>query len=941
MEEVKITARWANRVLRPLASIYRRIEKHQARLASVATDANAREAAEGKGSSSLAAQVPTQGAEKYLGLDTEPEGSDPAWIPGTTLERRRARHKYTSRLESNGERRRSRFAIHSPESPRILPGAIEVATPLITGRRGEVPSSAQSHRSTGRTNDYIHPPPQPVFHSRRPGQKSHWQELLEQAGDPDLAHLARNLDRVFLNFLFSTKKKKHNRNFVKHDSNRGARSLMSMVARSLPDFFAMEQEAQDQSDEDGNEDICDVYFTELESFYAPHGTGWEPLREAVRAQGIHLVAHMIKNNWITDPMACVLVERSRAILPEESDLLLSVLLDTRESYPYPQTLRSVGYPDPEASRDPIRLLRKYAHYRSASRSYIFDELAKLLFRGVMPPEWMGSKLWTGWMTRATKSFSRDDVNCPAASRLIEAVILSACGIRCAGNATSQKSKRKAACPRATRAKSTVGLEDAPPTKPCPIQIEDALSNHIISLMAVLCAVHISRSRAADDTESTNGTKASHIISYLQFALQRYVDSRPLTWQNDVTPHELLRRGCILLSTSIVQCNDTLLFNDQQSTIASTVNIEQCAEAIVSRADMIRELALFLRQALRYLRPNTTSEPQRTDAEVRHIVSRLACISGTPGMSNFLGYVAADAAMAFAEATGDPDDHVWAVEVQEAATIGINQEEKGREILELTNSSRRNGYFRWEESIGEWVAPTPVTKRKLHIVPRVERTIPMLSDSVACIPCPSDYDSPGADRFQLSDSGEDSSPVSVARTPCPSDCDSPESDRFQLSDSSADASPLSVSTKRICEDNNTSQALPNKRQRPIPMVVIDNGQASRKETKTISTTCNPTRTSTIRVEILRERTPNVTKLTAPAPREASKLGIVNGQNTSSQDPVQSHPERVETQIHRNIKDRRSSRPSVPVIPKTVRRRSSRQMVVPCSPDSNSDDELSFL
>ncbi|KAJ5861368.1 uncharacterized protein N7529_008678 [Penicillium soppii] len=969
MEDVQATARWAKRVLRPLTSICRRIEKHQESLSTIATESKT---AENKDIAPLNPANSAQRAYDYLGSDADADENDPAWVPWEKQpERRRSRRKYSTRGEDNGGKRRSGFGIHSPERPRTLPGAIEVATPQITGKRWEMPSSAQSQRSTGLDNFSSLPPPSPAFRVRNPLRKSPWQELLDQSGDPIFADIAHNLDRVFQNFLFNTQKSRREARPSTDDSRCGARSLMSMVARCLPKFIAKEQERQDKLDEDGDEDMCDAYFTELEAFYAPHGTGWKPLREAVRAQGIHLIAKMIQNSWITDSVACALIEKCRSIAPEEGDYLLSTLLSAHKSYPYPQALRPAV--DPDASGDPIRLLRKYAHHGVTGRSYIFSELGKLLLRGMLPPQWMGTKLWTSWMIRATLSFSKEDKDCPAASRLIEAVILSASDLHVVTTpAASQSStktvslKGKASRAHATRAASTA-WESPQSVRPCPMQIEDALSNHVISLLAALCGMHISRSRASDQVEfTTNCTKASHIIGYLQFALQRDVDTMALAQRSYNTSYQLLRRGCILLATSLVHCNDTLLLN-KQYTMSSTINMDECADVIASRPEIIKELAFLVRQAFRCLRASPEDGaagdgPDHTSEEIRRMVSQLACIADTPGLSALLGRVAAEAAMEFAEATGDPDEHVWAVEVQEAVANRQDQREKDRESSEepvessQKITSQKHGLFRWEDSIGEWVAPTPVSKRKPIIVQRAQRPMRMLPSPVPCVPCSTDCSSLGSDCSQDSASSVISSPPSVAtkrtfedievvrvrpsRRRGPDVVIDNEKDDLHDSATSVSSSPPTLATKRMFDDIEVSisRIRPSKRPRPNPVVVIDNKASSRRENSPTPTRFHPTVEPVTR--ILRERNSNLTRRAAPT-RHARKVEVVvvNNKENSGIHETQPTPERVERQMHRTMERKRPVR-TPNFAPRFVQRPSS-QRTIPCSQDGDSDDELSFL
>ncbi|KAJ5514103.1 hypothetical protein N7463_003655 [Penicillium fimorum] len=913
MEDAQATAKWANRVLRPLTSICRRIAKHKENLSIIATESKLQEIAEGSDLPTLEADPKLENRHNCSGSDADPDENDPAWIPGKKPERRRPRHKYSSKAEETGGKKRNRLSIHSPDAPRTLPGAIEVATPLITGRKWEMPPSAQSERSDGQFNSNTQKSQPLVFRDRYSLHKSPWQELLDQSGDPGFADIAHNLDRVFQNFLCNTVISKREVKPLSEIRKRGARSLLSMVTRSLPEFIASEQEAQDELDEDGDEDMCDAYLTELEAFYAPYGTGWKPLREAVRAQGIYLVSSLIQNHWITDSIACALIEKCRSFAPEESDSLLSTLLSKRKNYPYPQALRPVVDHDPS---DPIRLLRKYAHHGVANRSYIFDELAKLLLRGVLPPEWMGTKLWTSWMTRATISLSKEDEDCPAAMRLIEAVLLSASDVRPVATAQSSTpkfpAKGKNARARATRVASTTPWEISNFARPCPLQVKDALSNHVISLLAALCGMHISRSRASDDTNCTNGTKASYITGYLHIALQQELESNSVAQRPDNTPHRLLRRGCILLATSLVQCNDKILLDNNHHVMASTVNIDECVEIIASHSDMVRELALFVHQAFRCLRKSTEDETEHTSGEIRDMISHLARLANTSALSAFLGRVAAEAAMVFAEATGDPDDHMWAVDVQEAAVTRQRQEETAQKSSEEPKeSSQSTGLFRWEDSIGEWVASTPATKGKPVLVKKTQRPMRMLSSPVPCIASSTDSSSPCSDRSQ------DSVP-------------------------SLTSSPLPMATKRTFEDAEASSIRPRKRQRPTPVVVVDRGANSPQIHSPTPTRYNSTVEPVTRRDILRERSTNLTRRTAPATQQARKVEVViinHRESSPCQPTVRPTLERAAKQVHRTVERRRSTRPSVSTMRHIVEP-TPRQRVIPCYQD-DSDDELSFF
>lgn len=933
MDDAKPTARWANRMLRPLASICRRLEKHHETLAIIAADSsllehNANIYTHTKDvTEAVKAQINDSGSDA--------DEDDPVWVPGKKPDQRRVRHKYSSRGEGKGGRRRTRLSIHSPDTSRTLPGAIELATPVITGKRWDAPASAQSQLSAERKRSANPHGQLQAFREKYPLHRSPWQELLDQSGDTGLASIVHNLDRILQNFLCNTRITKRDATAAPVQPLRGTRSLMSTVVRRLPEFIANEQDAQDELYDDGDEDMCDAYFTELENYYAPHGGGWKPLREAVRAQGIHLVSTMILNRWLTDPIACALIEKCRYHEPDACESLLSIFLSTRTGYHYPIALKPPT--DLNEPGDPVRLLRKYAHYGPAHRSYIFDELSKLLKRGVLPPEWMATKSWTSWMTRATISFSKGDADSAAASRLIEAVLVSAADIlptaAVSASELADASNLDLGRGRYKRVSSISTTDKPDHSRRCPVPVEDALSNHVTSLLAALCGMHISRSRELDDPNDFDGTKAGHIINYLCFVLEKDVEMQPLSHVTTLTSYQLLRRSSIILADCLLQCNDAVLRSDQQHLVNSTPVLERYCEELVSRSSLVKELALFVRQAFRCFGSTTDDERLSMGREVRRMISQLPRMTDAPALSTLLGLVAVEAAMEFSESSGEPDDHVWAVEVQETVIPLLGGKKPSPNSLnEREEQVSRNGCFRWEESIGEWVARTPAVK--LDPLPiAVTRGRPSLNTRpMSCIPCSTDSSSPGPDH----------------------DCDH-ESDRFMETPASLTSSPPPAGLKRTLECTDSSPLQPAKRRRP-PLVIVDNReQNSRRQSGVSYATVAPRSPSLEQMpsqrRVLRELSSRITTNHAvpSAAKPATKVEVVifnKKESEISETAVQSESEPelelVEKQTHRAVQRRRSMRSRIAVLPRRVPRVVTRRrsIVIPCS-DEDSDDELSFF
>ncbi|KAF3386198.1 hypothetical protein F1880_000214 [Penicillium rolfsii] len=931
MDDVKPTARWANRMLRPLASIHHRLGKHYETLAIIAADTNVHEHNINMNTRPKNTSEAANAQDNDTGSDADED--DPVWVPGKKTDQRRVRHKYSSRGEVKGGKRRNRLSIHSPDATRVLPGAIELATPVITGKRWEAPASAQSQLSVEQikpTNTQGH---LQAFRERYPLHKSPWQEMLGQSGDPGFASIVHNLDRILQNFLCNTRITKRDASETSIQPICGTRSLLSTVVRRLPEFIASEQDAHDELDDDNDEDMCNAYFTELESYYAPHGQGWKPLREAVRAQGIHLVSTMITNGWLTDPIVCALIEKCRYHEPDACESLLSIFLSTRTSYPYPVALKPLV--ESHEPGDPIRLLRKYAHHSPARRAYIFDELAKLLTRRVLPPEWMATRSWTSWMTRATISFSRGDGDCMAASRLIEAVLTSAAEIQPAVDvpALERSDTDYSGQVIGRRARtSSISTTDRPDiSRKCPVPVEDALSNHVTSLLAAVCGMHISRSRELDDPKKLEGTKAGHIINYLRFSLEKDVESQPLSHAAILSFHQLLRRGSILLADCLLQCNDAILTGDPQHKVSSTPVLERYCEILASRSGLVKELALFTRQALRCFGSTRDDERLFKGREVRRMISRLPGMTDAPALSTLLGRLAVEAAMGFAESTGEPDDHVWAVEVQETVISLLGKKEPSPESSNrLEEQGSQNGCFRWEESIGEWVARTPAVKLNALPVTVAKGRASFTSMPLPCMSCPTGSSSRESDQ---------------------------ESDGFMEPPSSLTSSPPSAGFKRSLECTDSSPLQIAKRRRPAPVIVENKQRTTRRKSALSSAAVAPKAPSLEPVpsqrRILRDQPSRTTnkqvKSTTARPPTKVEVVILNKKGTeTSETPTQpafeseSELELVEKQTHRAMERRKSGRSRISVLPRRAPRVVTRRrsMVIPCS-EEDSDDELSFF
>ncbi|RAL01620.1 uncharacterized protein BO80DRAFT_405323 [Aspergillus ibericus CBS 121593] len=732
MEDIRPTARWANRMLRPLTSIHHRLQKHYEIRSSVA-DTKSKSKPDQPAPDRVRAPTKRVATDAGCNLSDE-EPDDPAWIPGKPGNRR-IRHNYSSRGQKNGVRRRSRLLIKSPEVQRTLPGAIEIATPLITGT-AQGPSDVSSSIRKQLFRNIFPPTSNAESSDRRrqsrtnnpsfPAYQGSWKEVLDLSGDPGFVDIARFLDRVLIKFLKNTRAAPSGAN--KHElEGRGARSLLSMAARRLPEFVAEEQRLQDEADEDGEVDMCDAYFTELEAHYAPGGNGWQPLRDAVRAQGIHLIAEMMLRGWVSKLAACRLLEECL----EHGELdafesLISRYLTTISAYDYPPAfdpLRPGSHCD-----DPIHLLRNYYSRAPGRRYFVFDEMAKLLSRRAFPPEWMVTTRWKKCVDGAIRSLSLGDGDSAAATRAIEAIILSSAGIYPATDSVIARGKGKGASRSArsmdTRA-SVMNPTSVPKDQsPCPVPIQDALSNLSASLVTALCGMYLARSQAAGANDQSTGMMVRYVVEALSLGVQRAIGLVLSRREMEGPSFQALRRGYVLLGEWTLQCSETPVPEViGQSDSISRENIELFCLSLAHQHDVVKQLAEFVQQVFHCCGHARKNDPARTPRDIQTIVSRLAQITTMSGISLLLAKVAAETAMALAEVTLDEDDHTWALEIQgQAASSQQGGSAEQSPAVAHVPPNDAIHLYRWEDSIGEWVASTPASK-------------PLATRGVGCIPSP--------------------------------------------------------------------------------------------------------------------------------------------------------------------------------------------------------------
>lgn len=728
MDDIHTTAKWANRMLRPLTSLYHRLGKHSESINAQEEEINKIVAAV------MNTEYTKWDASGDAEHDSEYGNKDPSWIPQNP-ESKRVKHKYVARGERLRlqPRVRVRSVLQSPEATKTLPGAIEIATPLITGKSTNVFSTNNKESDIIRQQDEQNSEkatrsllPEGIAEKivRRPKKyrPSHpdpqWRRELNATNILKYFDIAVSLDSLFLKFLEKTR----TADLGSKSSTSGTRSLLMTVIRRLPEFIAEEQRFQDELDNNDEIDMADAYFTELESAYGSEGKGWQPLREAVRSQGIFLICDMVQKNWINQLTTTNLLYH--CINARENDAverILSVLLSKVDPYNFPCGFNPWRPDTP--GRDPIRLLQRYWQM-SGNNSYAFKETELLLLRNILPPEWLVTITLKDCAIAACTSQSKWDDEYAAAIKLMKTILITASDAH-RGRKVVKKAQYKKRWKNTKRQQiqgSSTSQGNGPDADQgrCPVHLQDATSNLVSSLNAALCCMYGVRMGQPDGPDYVSGTRIVKTYTDLALEIQRSLpQSGSEVEEDEASRASLLRKGYILLAHYVLRCQqDLLLLDDTDVEILDVVLSQDCEPFFVlleQNADIIRNLAAMVCQIVRLSERNGEQAQCR---QARRLCKHLLKFErfGLDNLTLFLGKIAIEVALDFAQYSQDAEDHTFAADIQEAVAV-IRRRIKSKGSCAPTPGKSSMQSFRWEEGIGEWIAKTPLDRTKAAI-PRV-------------------------------------------------------------------------------------------------------------------------------------------------------------------------------------------------------------------------------
>lgn len=763
--DVLPTTKWANRVLRPLNSIVLRLEKHWKSTAPPDcgnsnnnknnsytkhaqhnnTHTSPRKRASLPGSTARG-RFNDGGAELSGSEYSLDDSDDPSWVPGQDI-RKKVRHKYSSgnpRVRGGG----GVSIFKSPEvrrrRRRSLPGEITIATPLIIGKTRHIfgagvdevrPSGLGRDSGTQVNGENRFGLNQKGAHGRQNDVMISKVNGFQDYDDLGYLAIVDGICPVFEAFLRATSNRKP-------ETTHGAKSLLSMALGKVSDYIRDEQKSHDESeDKDEDVDVADAIFTEMEDFYGLPGGGWKPLKELVRAHGIRLVCESVRKKWIS-PQTTQRLILSSLRLPshEAAKSLFSSLLSIAPGIERPKGLHNCLFSNISPSERSI--LSPYLDMVSTGTpghlSFFFQEVRLLILRGVVPVEWMATESMKPFMNRAVQSISCGDENFYSAIEFLEAVVLVAAGIDPSiyefTVASLRSTKRTRLRPSNRLRSGTRPLSDDRTDSratSAPSHLRTALNNTLSSLITLLCGIHVSRFGVGTEDPVLVSSPARDMIARLSTAVQQDIELRCSHLKSEFTALQSTRCSYILLGEYLCLGANFGNGNDGEDEGASLLsNFDSFIQTMSHRKDLLGDLSALVEQVV-----SCCGRALGTDGfEELKGFSQILTSSITdsyPSLKLLLGKVAVESAMSFAESTQHADHHDWATCIQtKAAEYSPIQDSSDDADCPTPSLPLSKTGFRWEDSIGEWVAKTPaaISAKKSYIDTGCRTTIPDSEDS---------------------------------------------------------------------------------------------------------------------------------------------------------------------------------------------------------------------
>ena len=566
--------------------------------------------------------------------------------------------------------------------------------------------------------------------SSKNAQIIHSSQVLSSAGSAGLSNqrLIEGIYKALEALLRATTCEKTN-------ENSECRSLFSICLRQIPNYIAQEQRLTNDEDDENDIDVASEVYTDLEAFGLASDSGWESLREVVRAHGISLVGEAIQERLVDFPISRHILSLCLGLAAyDEAECVVESMiasvkcrsLPRKESTAFCAGLSQPGgkwdtshrlqpsLPTKEASR--VAGALKYFASQTGRHGFMYRQTAVMLEDGILPAEWTSSKSMIECWNGVIRSITQEDQHAQSATLLLQ-VATSKSYRREVSNAKARPQvhdlrlhpyepnilrpairsyKSRQAMKTVVESQSIEsGAVDAGPD-----DVDNALKSTFSSILTVLSAINILRTPKSGLDSSHPDPLSLAILRDIALEIRQVLELNNIT---SFVSENSLRLP--LLSAGLVSIASrkagTSISPSEMHDLATLASLPSSKETLGNAGSFLGEIARCGDEAgsgdgFRFLQVMVLDLISISISSIYDKPTRKLCRG-----------IAHAAAFAFSEYTGQPKHLDWALEME--GTIIRLVDDSPKVVVDQTPARadmRNKSGYRWEEGICEWIAKTP-------------------------------------------------------------------------------------------------------------------------------------------------------------------------------------------------------------------------------------------
>ena len=499
---------------------------------------------------------------------------------------------------------------------------------------------------------------------------------------------------------------------TKPPTEQGARSLFAHCLRKVPAYIDMEQAWIKEEDPDSKEDAAEAIYGELESLSTAAESGWKPLKEVVRAHGMHMIDEAIRDGTIPVAIACKFETLCwlKHAYSESATIVSSILRSAQPS-------QSLSGPFLCATSDIAELINSLVHQRpdSQGRSSLFRTVTEVIENDAFPLSFVSSEGFLDMWEEVKRKLRYHSVESKPAAALVSAVVLKSywnpvarLGLSALDESGGPGLLLSPQLPEPSKGKAAVDCKQNGPASSAANDEKGhgkAITELVSGLVAQVCQI----AGSWEDNNIKDGHAQEACKNLLKDMALNGLQSHEIEERTQGAvgvkgPTGTAWRAMPLLALHLVTA---IPLTSPLSRLSLPPRDDKSATDLLS--SFVRDIAChkFVRRL------------EHEFAVMRRLVDRLLDLARTYREASSAADIAVTAAFEFAEGTGQQAHLDWALEIEEAVQIGLHRapsdedsaDDTARRVSQAKTTASK---FRWEASIGEWVTKTPMPKPKMAV-----------------------------------------------------------------------------------------------------------------------------------------------------------------------------------------------------------------------------------